>query len=88
MTKFVVDTITLPAFLACALINGDESGLEERDEAVLARVYDMLGDWQVVDVCRDEEGNAEEARFSWSYAFHGGDASGGDVLDYVIHRHT
>lgn len=82
-----VDQITLPAFLASALVNGDESGLEERDEPVLARVYEMLGDWQVVDVARDEEGNGEEARFTWSYDLHGGDAKGGDVLNYVIHRH-
>jgi hypothetical protein len=82
-----VDVITLPAFLASALINGDESGLEESDERVLADVYAMLGEWQVVDVVRDEDGNAEEARFTWSYDLHCGDAKGGDVLDYVIHRY-
>ena len=84
-----VDEITLPAFLACALINGDESGLEESDERVLARVYAMLGDWEVVSVAEDSvTGETQEARFTWEYRRYGGDASGGDVLDYVIHRHT
>ena len=71
------DVITLPAFLACALINGDESGLEESDERVLSDVLAMLREnkWEVIDVVRDADGNAEESRFTWSYRLYGGDAS-------------
>jgi hypothetical protein len=80
-----VETVTLPSFLASALINGDESGLEERDEPVLQDVLNWLEKSRlyVIDVARDEDGNAEDPRFTWSYKLYFGDAEGGEVLDYV-----
>jgi hypothetical protein len=76
-----VDTITLPAFLVCALINGDESGLDDNDSVVLENVLanHIPEGWCVVSTVEDSE------RFTWSYRLYGGNASGGDVLDYVIH---
>jgi len=82
-------TVTLPAFLASALVNGDETGLEPNDEKVLAQVLATLkaDNLEVYDVVRDADGNADEARFTWSYRLYGGDANGGDVLDFVAHDH-
>lgn len=84
-----VETVTLPAFLASALVNGDESGLEDSDMDCLNRVYEWLDKSKltVVDVARDDDGNAMEPRFTWSFRLHFGDASGGDVLDYVCHSY-
>lgn len=82
-----VDTVTLPAEWAPALINGDRSGLSDDEVAALdgylAR-YAAKG-WRVVDVARDDNGEPCEPYFSWSYGFHGGTARGGDLLLYVIH---
>lgn len=85
-----VDQITAPAFWASALVNGDESGMEDNEIAAMNEYLASLEaeGWYVVDVARDEEGNGQEARFTNSYRLHGGDAQGGDVLDYVIHRHV
>lgn len=89
--------ITAPSFWASALMNGDlmsfdyerlcAAGADERaafDAFVAALVADG---WRVVDVARDAEGNAAEPRFTWSYGLYGGAVSGGEVLDYVIHKH-
>lgn len=83
-----VDTVTLPAAWACALVNGDETGLTEGEAAHMrtALRVKLEGGWRVVDVVRDDEGDGVEARFTWHYRLHGGDAEGGDVLDYVVHR--
>lgn len=96
-SKLEVDTITAPAFWASALVNGDlssfDSGTREESEretaAYNAFVNRLAKDgWSVVDVARDEEtGEAQEPRFTWSYALYGGTARGGDVVDYVVHRH-
>lgn len=80
-----VETVTLPAFLCSALVNGDTSGLDAEGRACLARVHDYLGDYRVIDVARDESGEPIEPRFTWSFSLYQGDATGGDVLDYVCH---
>lgn len=77
------DTITLPAYWASALVNGDFSSLtpdEENRCREEIRRLDSEG-WSVVS-CEDE------TRFSWSYQLYdpGADCRGGDVLDYTIIR--
>jgi hypothetical protein len=89
-----VETITGPAYWASALVNGDWSGLNETER-------DQLRDWlaregldridraQVVDVVRDDSGEAQEPRFTWAFDLYAPEcigARGGDVLDYVVHR--
>ncbi|MBS3648826.1 hypothetical protein KEU06_09430 [Pseudaminobacter sp. 19-2017] len=81
-----VDTVTAPAYWASALINGDESGMEDHEIKAMEMWLKGLGDFYVVDVARDEAGESQEARFTWSYELYGGTAQGGDVLDYVVHR--
>lgn len=78
-----VDTITGPAFLASALVNGDKSGLNEKDLQVLQNFLQnhVPEGWSVVSTVDDQE-----PRFTWYYPLYGGDAQGGDVIDYVIHR--
>jgi fermentation-respiration switch protein FrsA (DUF1100 family) len=83
-----VDTMTAPSFWACALINADPSGMTDEEIAAMdAYMASLEADgWYVVDVVRDEDGNADEPRFTWSYDLYGGTARGGDVIDYVLHR--
>jgi hypothetical protein len=90
------DTVTAPAIWASALVNGDYSSFSLDDDggdaeiaAIEAFVTGLAEDgWQVIDVARDADGECEEPHFTWAYALHGGTASGGDVLDYTILRHT
>jgi hypothetical protein len=83
-----IDIVTLPAYYASAFINGDYSGLTDSEENLVNLLVAGLAEdgWEIVDVARDEEGNANEPRFTWSYRLYGGDANGGEVLDYVVHR--
>jgi hypothetical protein len=83
-----VMTVTLPAYWASALINGDASGMDDEEEVLMNAACEALtaDGWYIVDVARDDEGEACEPWFSWSYRLYGGDASGGDVLDYIAHR--
>ena len=76
------DTVTLPAYWASALINGDFTGIESDAEA--ARIEAVMDEfatkgWHIVG-CEDD------ARFTWSYRLYdpGADCSGGEVLDYDI----
>jgi hypothetical protein len=81
--------LTGPVYWACALINGDESGLDE-DEVKLMNEWlarELQPDESIVDVARGEDGEAEEARFTWQYSLYGGSASGGEVIDYVVMAH-
>jgi len=84
------DTITLPAYWASALVNGDYSGLDGDEAARCERAENELAarGWRVVDVTRGEDGEAEESRFTWSYGLYDPDAgvSGGDVLNYTMIR--
>jgi hypothetical protein len=82
----LVATVTLPAFLASALINGDASRLNAADRACLKRIEALLGKWRVVDVVRDENGEPQEPRLTHRFKLYGGDTLFGDVLDYVCHR--
>jgi hypothetical protein len=83
-----VDTITAPDFWASALINDDRTGMTDEEEAAMDAYLAPLEaeGWYVVDVVRNDDGEADEARFTWSYRLYGGTANGGDVVDYVIHR--
>lgn len=77
------EILTFPACLASALINGDTSGLYPTDFDVLRRVRAELGDLEVVDILRDENGEPQEPWFTWNYRLYGGDCSGGECLEYV-----
>lgn len=81
-----VSETTAPAAWASALINDDRSGLSDAEERALDAWLAQQGDWYVVDVKRDASGEPEGSRFTWSFRLYGGEASGGDVIDYVIHR--
>ena len=82
-----VDTVTLPAYYASAFVNGDFSGLtSEGVEHANKLIAELQADGMtIVDVARDEDGNGIEARFTRYFRNYGGDADGGDVLDYVVH---
>ena len=70
-----VETYVLPAFWASYLVNGDPSGMTDREiEACDAYVSKIPG--HCVDV--------GESYFSWSFDLHGGDAKGGDLADFVF----
>lgn len=90
MAKLEVDTVTLPAHWACALINDDRTGMTDVEEAVMEAGMVILeaDGWMVVDVVRNDDGEADEPRFTNNYRLYGGDAQGGDVLDYVVHRYV
>lgn len=75
-------SIDLPSYWACALINGDYSGLEA-DEAARCRKAESdqrSEGWSIVDV--------GELRFTWSYALYdaGAGCAGGEVAEYTILR--
>ena len=76
--------MTLPAYYASALVNGDISGLTEEGKRELAKIYEWLEGGQVIDVVRDENGEGKEPRFTWSFKLYGGEYEGGEVLDYVV----
>lgn len=77
------DTVTLPAYWASAIINGDYSGLDvgevERCSAAVATL--AAEGWSFVDC-------ADESRFTQHYDLYdqGATCSGGDVLEYTIIR--
>lgn len=82
------DTVTLPAYWASAIVNGDYSSFTLHDDggdaetAACDSALEALADdgWRVVSTVEDSE------RFTWSFDLYGGTASGGDVCDYVVHR--
>ena len=86
-----IEKITLPAFWASALINGDYTGFDydadtKRAMAELARCEEKETElaaegWWVVD-CE------AEPRFTWHYRLYdpGADCVGGEVLEYTIMR--
>lgn len=86
-----VMTITAPAYWASALVNGDYSGLGEQEAAWCREWQQNNAPWYVVDVARDDAGEAVEPYFTWSYALHAcgccdDNVRGGDVLEYVAHK--
>lgn len=87
-----VEIVTLPDYLASALINGDETGLEHGEdwETYQNVLKNFIPEgWEVVGVATDDKtGDYVEPRFTWSYRLYGGLADGGSVLDYVVVRHS
>ena len=80
-----IDTVTGPAHWASYLVNGDASGLEPHEIEAADRWHASLAPHSVVDTARNEHGEGDEPRFSWNFRLHGGDADGGDVIDYITH---
>lgn len=79
--KFVM--MTGAAAWSSYLVNGDDSGLDPAEKA-LADAWLAKNEVRVIDVEREDDGEAVEAHFSWSYGLiTGDDCSGGDLLDYV-----
>lgn len=82
-------TATGAAHWASYLVNGDDSGLEPRERELCDAWLARLDPWRVVDVARDASGEAQESWFTWSYGLHtGDDCSGGNCLDYVLHKES
>lgn len=82
-----VTTATAPSYWASYLVNGDHSGLSH-DEKMHADMWLYRNrPWYVVDVVRDDNGEAYEDRFTWSYDLYDLMATvrGGSVIDYVLH---
>lgn len=75
--RIVVDTVRLPAFLASALVNGDESGLEDRDVRMLRAVEAWLHIRQMRVV--ETQGDAWFGHPQFPHNFTG------DVIEYVVH---
>jgi len=73
-----VDTVKMPAFLACALINGDTSGLDESDMQWLKAAEEYVAPGRVVSTVEDCEGY-----FSWSCELPGY-TLGAEMMDYVV----
>jgi hypothetical protein len=75
-----IRTITGPAYWASALVNGDYSGLTAEETVACNK-------WLARELQRGESivstVDGAEPRFTWSFRLYGGDAEGGDVLDYV-----
>lgn len=80
-TTITTRTITAPAAWASALVNGDFSGLDADESTACSRWKQRelsIGE-SVVSTVDDAE-----PRFTKSFRLYGGDAEGGDVLDYVV----
>jgi hypothetical protein len=77
-----VDVLTLPAHWACALINDDRTGMTDEEEALMDAYMAPIEarGWYVVSVADDEPW------FTNQYHLYGGDAGGGEVVDYVLHK--
>ena len=74
------------AYWACYFINGDASGLDEREIALADKWAESIAPAYVVDVKRDDSGEPESPWFSWSYGLHtGDDCAGGTLLTYIAH---
>jgi len=67
----------MPAHWASYLINGDASGLDDGEIATIEAYLSANGDPRIFDT----EG---EPYFSWSFGRNGGNADGGDLVDYVV----
>ncbi len=84
------DTVTLPAYWASALVNGDYSSLKDWEIEQLDKTVADLAPWYVVDIKRNDEGEAEDPRFTWNYSLYNrySGYSGGEVLDYIVHKES
>jgi hypothetical protein len=88
--ELLTETVVAPDAWACALVNGDRTGLDER-EAQLCEAFetDLATDgWAVYDVVRDDEGEPCEPWFTWNYRVFvpgaDGACEGGMMRDYII----
>ena len=70
------ETFELPIYWASYLVNGDDSGLEDREIAEIDSFLDSIPGWYCVGV-------GEGSYFSYS-----NDASslGGDVAEFIFHK--
>ncbi len=68
----------MPVYWASYLINDDASGLEDGEQSVCDAYLEQQG---FKEIFLD---NNEESYFSWSYNLYGGNASGGDLLNYRV----
>lgn len=73
------ETVTLPTFLASALINGDTSGLDERDEKWVDAAHKLAEGGHYVDV-------ADDAHFAYRNDLPGFNL-GAEVATYTILYH-
>jgi hypothetical protein len=67
----------MPAFWASYLINGDGSGMEASEVAACDGYVRKRGIVEVAEV-------SSEPEFTWSFGLYGGDAEGGEVLEYRV----
>ncbi len=76
MTQF--QKITGSAYWASYLINGDASGLTDREVA-------LANHWLASNEIKNIVSCSDESHFTWNYDLHTGDvmARGGDVLEYI-----
>jgi hypothetical protein len=77
MAKLKFVKTPMPVYWASYLINGDASGLEPGEQQ---RVDAYLKHENIIDVADV----ADESYFSWSYDLYGGEAQGGDLVDYTV----
>jgi hypothetical protein len=84
-SKLEIDTVILPSYWACYIINDDCSGMEDNEIEMCDQAVEHLAKdgWYIVST----EG---EPYFTNYYRLYCPDADcdGGDVLEYVIHRQT
>jgi len=71
-----VETVTFPAFLASALINGDVSGLSDEDLPWVQAAHDYVAPGNIVSC-------ADETHFS-RYCDLPGFRLGADMLEYTV----
>ena len=88
MANIETEIVTGSAYWASYLVNGDASGLDDREiklaDAWCERNFPGVA-WREIDVKRDDDGEPQESNFSWFYGLHtGDDYSGGDVLEYSV----
>jgi hypothetical protein len=74
-----ITTITGPAHLASALINGDLSGMEPDDLETLRGFEKYADGYEIIDA-------PGEPYFSWSCDLYGATYRGGDLIDYTAIR--
>lgn len=80
-----ISEATGAACWACYLINGDESGIEQREVALCDAWQARLAPAYVCGIASDESGETEEPWFTWSYGLYtGDDCSGGNCLTYML----
>lgn len=81
----LIETYTAPAAWASYLINGDSSGLEAEEVAQVDAWAEGLGA-SIVDVMRDESGEALESHFTRWHDAAAVVPLAADCLEYIAHR--